>query len=99
MQELIKACSPDFICLYETKKTEFSITQLEAIDSRNGFIWNCLPTNNTAGGLLVGVKEDKFEILACDIFTFSISCLLKNKCNNTVWRLISVYGSAYEEGK
>ena len=99
VQEIIRSHCPDFICLSETKKAEFSINQLEALDSRHGFIWNWLPANNTAGGLLVGVKEDKFEILACDIFTFSISCLLKNKCNSTIWRLISVYGSAYDNFK
>ena len=47
----------------------------------------------------MGVKEDKFEIIACNVLTYSISCLLKNKCNNTVWRLISVYGSAYDNFK
>ena len=51
VQELNRSHCPDFVCLSETKKTEFSVSQLEAIDSRNGFIWNWLPANNTAGGL------------------------------------------------
>ena len=70
VQELIKACSPDFICLSETKEDNFTIPQLEAIDTRSGFVWNWLPAIGTAGGVLVGVKEDCFDILQCDIGTF-----------------------------
>ena len=68
-------------------------------DTRRGFPWNWLPANNTAGGILVGVKEDKFDIVQCDIQSYCISCILKFKHNYTVWRLVSVYGSVYEEHK
>ena len=62
-------------------------------------MWNWLPVVGTAGGVLVGVKEDMFDITQCDIHTFCISCILKFKNKYTKWRLISVYGSAYDESK
>ena len=62
-------------------------------------MWNWLPAVGTTGGILVGVKEDRFDIIHCDIHTFCISCILKFKNKDTKWRLISIYGSAYDEFK
>ena len=43
LKELIRANSPDFICISETKKEDFSILQIEAFDPRANFHWKwCL---------------------------------------------------------
>lgn len=83
-KSLLKLIALIFLCISETKKSNLSVSQLDAIDTRSGFIWNWLPANNTAGGILVGVKDDMFDILSCDIHTYCISCLLKFKHNDTV---------------
>jgi hypothetical protein len=63
------------------------------------FLWNFFPAKGSAGGILVGVDSDFFEIVSWDIKNFSVSCVLKNKVDNKIWRHISIDGSPYEEGK
>jgi hypothetical protein len=48
---------------------------------------------------LVGTSNDLFDIIKWDIYTYSISALIKSKKDDVVWRIIVVYGSAYEEHK
>lgn len=99
VKELIREHHPDFICISETKKTDFFVPPLESIDTNSGFVWRWLPAKDTAGGVLVGITEDCFELINCDIHEFSVSCLLKNKCDGFQWRLISVYGPSYDDSK
>ena len=47
-------------------------------------MWNWLPAVNTAGGVLVGVKHDVFEIISCDIHIFSVALILRNKIDNNI---------------
>ena len=47
----------------------------------------------------MGVKEDVIDIISCDIHTFSVVLMLRTKNDNSMWRLISVYGSAYDAFK
>ena len=43
LKELIRANNPDFICISETKKEEFSILQIEKFDPGSNFHWKWLP--------------------------------------------------------
>jgi hypothetical protein len=63
------------------------------------FIWNFLPAQGTAGGILVGLNSNKFEVLAWQQTRYCVSIMIKNCSDKFVWRFISVYGSAYEDGK
>lgn len=47
----------------------------------------------------MGVGTDLFEIISWDHPSFSVIGNLKCKLNNTSWKVITVYGSPYEEGK
>ena len=79
LKELIRANSPDFICISETKKEDFTILQIKAFDPRSNFHWKWLPAINTAGGILLGSKLDTFDIVQCDLHNYCISCLIWNK--------------------
>ena len=64
-----------------------------------GFAWQTLLAKGTAGGILVGVNERKFETIAWKIESYCVAGILRNNLDHFVWRLIVVYGSPYEEGK
>ena len=51
-----------------------------------------------ASGILVGFSERKFEVLALKIGVYSVAAIIRNCHDNFVWRLITVYGSPYDEG-
>jgi hypothetical protein len=99
VHELIRDSCPDFISFSESKKEEFTSSQLKDIDIYEAYVWNWLPAVGIAGGILMGVKECNFEIVSWDIFKFCISCIVKNKKDHSLWRFVSVYGSAYDEFK
>jgi hypothetical protein len=58
-----------------------------------------LPAIGTAAGILVGIKADLLEVLSWEIKTFSVSVVGKNRRNDLICRIITVYGSSYEEKK
>jgi mannosylglycoprotein endo-beta-mannosidase len=99
VHELIRESCPDFITFSESKKEDFTSAQLKDIDVFDTYAWNWLPAVGTAGGILMGVKDCKFEVVSWDIFKFCISCIVKSKQDHSIWRFVSVYGSAYDEFK
>lgn len=98
VKQLIRDTHPDLVGFFESKKESFTSFQLFVLDPNEAFSWSWLPAKNTAGGILVGVKSDVFDILSIDILEFFVACLIRDK-KNSGWRFISVYGSAYDEHK
>ena len=99
VHDLLREQCPDLISLSETKKTNFDYFQLRTLDPVGKYTWNWLPSIRTAGGILVGVSVDLFEVISWNINQYCVTVLLKNKNDNNMWRYISVYGTAYEEQK
>lgn len=87
----------DFVGLQETKKESFTDSFLKYV--HRDYSWKALPAVGTAGGILVGVNSNKFEVLSWQVGSYSLAAMIKNNNDNFVWRLIVVYGSPYEEGK
>jgi hypothetical protein len=81
----------DFVGLQKTKKESFNDSFLSYI--HKDFTWHVLPAIGTAGGVLVGFNDRKFDILACMNGEFCASVMVKNCYDNFVWRPMVVYGS------
>jgi hypothetical protein len=96
VHDLIRETCPDIIYFSETKREDFSSLQLQQLDPNGKFSWNWLPAVKTAGGILVGINSDLFDIVRWDIFSYCVSVQIKAKNDNVVWRCIVVYGSDYE---
>lgn len=47
----------------------------------------------------MGVDLDIFDIVSWSNLEFSVSCVMKLKDTDNLFRVITVYGSPYEEGK
>lgn len=54
--------------------------------------WFILPSTRISGGILLGINDDKIEILNSWILTFSITILIKNKTSGFIWMYTTVYG-------
>lgn len=83
----------------ETKQSSFSDSFLKSLAGNKNFSWNLLPSEGSAGGILMGVDADIFDIISWDVRDFSVSCIVSIKSSGTQARFITVYGSPYEEGK
>ena len=53
----------------------------------------------SAGGIFVGLKKDKFDVIGFTNNRFSIKATVKNKSYGFLWHLVIVYGSSYPEFK
>ena len=89
----------DYIGFQETKKEKFSNSFLKNILGNRNFIWNFLPARGSAGGILVGISGDLFDVVSWDIRKFSVSVIASFKADGKLIRITTVYGSAYECGK
>jgi exonuclease III len=87
----------DFVALQDTKKENFSVKFIEAT-SRN-FNWYCMLAKGTAGGVLIGLNQVNFDTIAWQYFKCCAVVIIRNQCDNSVWRLIIVYGFPYEDTK
>jgi hypothetical protein len=56
-----------------------------------------LPASGTAGGLHLSVKEDFWVVSHISLLDFSLNCMVQNKKDGFVWKLVLVYGSPYED--
>jgi hypothetical protein len=54
----------DYIGFQKTKKEQFSNSFLKKLQGNRNFIWNHLPAVGSAGGILIGVNADLFEVIA-----------------------------------
>ena len=96
--DLFRDHRPDFIGLSETKEN-FTPEQLKKLDPFEIYMWKWLPAKKTAGGVLLGINTDVFYVLSWGIHTYCVSCLIRKKRDDVVWRFITVYGPSYEEHK
>jgi hypothetical protein len=48
---------------------------------------------------LIGLKSKKFDVIEWQFFTYCDVVIVKNSNDGFVWRLIVVYGPAYDEYK
>ena len=89
----------DYIGFQETKKENFTNSFLKNVLGNRDFNWKHLPAIGTAGGILVGISNDVFEVINWEVKKFTVSTVAKIRSCGTVIRLTTVYGSPYEEGK
>jgi hypothetical protein len=95
--DFIKQYKLDFVGIIETKKASIADSFLRVVS--NKMTWNYLPTAESAGGILVGIKTDSYDVIGWQTFQFCVVLIIRNCDDQFVWRLIVVYGSPYEETK
>ncbi|PNT77763.1 hypothetical protein BRADI_1g68462v3 [Brachypodium distachyon] len=99
VSELLRVHHLDVIALSETKKVDFSSSCLEALANFRDFAWKHLPAVGTAGGILLRINLDIFDVIRWDIGNFFVSCEIKNKNDGFAWKFVAIYGPAYDELK
>jgi exonuclease III len=91
LKEYMRQENVDIVGLQETIKESFLLHELEGL-SRHKFAWYWAPASGHSGGILLGVKEDTFEVEDMDHGEFFVSMALAHRCSNLRWEVIIVYG-------
>ena len=96
---MIRDYSADFVCFSETKREVFPSGFWNALTPNRDFIWHHNPAMSTAGGILVGLDKDLFDVIGFVNRKYSIMATVTNKSDGFKWHLVVVYGPAYTELK
>lgn len=94
MRQYIRDNHIDLICLQETIKQSFTSLDFAAIVGPAHFSWQWLPASGRSGGILVGAREDTFDVISSDVGDHFVSMVLLQKNCSKTWEVINVYGPA-----
>jgi exonuclease III len=81
LKEYMRQENIDIVGLQETIKQNFLLAELQGL-SRYKFVWNWLPASGHSGGILLGVKEETFEVEDMDRGEFFVSMSLTHRQSN-----------------
>ena len=99
LSEISKEQKLDFIALLETGKNNFSDSWLKKICRGRDFLWHWTRPRGRAGGILLGINLDFFDIASIDEGEFYIKFHVRNKTDDVQWCIVAVNGAAQEEYK
>jgi exonuclease III len=83
----------------ETMKSKYSDKFFRTIDPFKSYAWHWLPSNGRSGGLLCGIKKEKYDIIKITEMEFSISTEAHDKVSGRDLRFVVVYGPAHDDRK
>ena len=94
IKELLRTKRIDVVCLQETIKREFSDPELRGMEVGEKFFWSWLPACGYSGGMLMGVRDNMFEVGSLDMGSNFISLEVLHRPTNLKYWLINVYSPA-----
>jgi hypothetical protein len=89
----------DFIGIQETKTIDFQVNYLNSLASGKHFCWNWLSSTGSAGGILMGMNMNLFEVEKWTIREFPVSCHFVSKKDGFKGSMTIVYGAPDKERK
>ena len=92
IKELLYDYHVDFVGLQETIKKNYSDKFFRQIDPGMAFYWHWLPATGRSGGMLCGVKKDRFEVLKFEQGQFSVVANVLDKKLKRIWCLLLFMG-------
>jgi hypothetical protein len=84
----------DILGLQETIKQDFSTAELHSLECGNPFVWNWVPAERHSGGMLLGFRDDCFEVGEWKKGKFFLSASLLQRNNRSKSSFVLVYGPA-----
>ena len=96
IKELIWDHRADFIGIQETMKKNYSDKFFRKIDNAKEFSWYWIPSNGKSGGLLSGIRNDRFDVESFDSGEFMITANVFDKNLKKHLSLVNVYGPAQD---
>jgi exonuclease III len=82
----------DILGLQETVKQDFLTAELQSLERGDHFNWNWVPANGQSGGMLLGFRDECFEVGTWRKWSYFISAHIYHRCKRLIWTFILVYG-------
>jgi hypothetical protein len=94
LREQIMEEGLDGIGTQETIKESFTQRELSEISGGSQFTWIWKSAKGHSGGILMGLKKDRYEVEETEVGEYYVSMVIRNRMSNVRWVLITVYGPA-----
>jgi hypothetical protein len=94
VKEYMRGENLDGIGLLETIRESFTQKELDDLAGGSIFRWIWKSAMGHSGGILVGIKDETYELEDSEIVDYFISMVLMSRLSNVRWELITVYGPA-----
>lgn len=72
----------DCVRIQETKKQDFSDSDLREMAGMLDFTWKWVPSVGLSGGIIMGINNENLEMEDCNLGNFSIAMVLRNRKSN-----------------
>jgi hypothetical protein len=92
--DYVKSDRFNIVGLQETIKKDFSMADLRSLECGGQYAWNWLSASGHSGGLLLGFRDNTFEVGEWKKGIFFLSATVLQRNSNLMWRFILVYGPA-----
>ena len=99
MKDLLSEYQVDFAGFQETIKKKYDDKFFRRIDPYNCFAWHWLPATGHSGGVLCGVRLERFDVISFVCGQFSLVANVLDKKENKELMLATVYGPAQDDKK
>lgn len=83
--DFLKANKLDFLGIQETKNGKFTPGFLKDMCNNQPFDWHFIPAIGSARGILVGCRNDLYNITVGDKLKHSVSVMIQDKKTNFNW--------------
>jgi hypothetical protein len=80
-------------------KRSYNDKLFRTIDPNHIYAWNWMPSKGKSGGILCGVKIEKFEVNKVNEYEFALSAEITDKKTKEKTKLVTVYGPAHDGKK
>lgn len=93
MKLMIQQANPQIICLQETKLQKIdSFLAMEFLGPKFSSTFECLPADDTRGGILIAWDQDLVRTGGVDCKSYSLSVEVTLRQTNTLFLITTVYG-------
>ena len=99
VKDLLWEYQADFVGFQETIKKRYPLSFFRKIDPQQKYVWHWIPSRGRSGGILSGIKTERFDILSSKTGTYFIMVKVFDKKLRKNLCLVNVYGPAQDEGK
>ena len=99
LKDLMDEYKVDYICLQETMRKKYNDKIFRTIDSQKNFNWHWIPSKGKSGGMLSGIKMERFDVDSFENSDHIIIANIFDKKLNKHLSLANVYGPAQEKHK
>jgi exonuclease III len=94
VKEFVRKENLDIIFLQETLRQDFTDQELRSLVNGELFHWHWRSAVGRSGGMLMGIRDDVFEVGVIDQGSIFLSAILYHRESEFKFEMIGVYGPA-----